>query len=273
MLFRSESRRLGRLEIKKTSRVGHRGDPQSADEVEVTYVRHGRARRARAGRCVLACYNAVIPFICEELPESQRQALSNALKAPLVYTNVLLRNWTAFAKLGTHAVRSPGSYFDNVNLTPPISIGGYRHASTPDEPAVMRMFRVPLVPEARGRPAPEQWRAARRGLLATTFETFERKIRDQLGRMLSAGGFDPARDIAAITVNRWPHGYAFGQDSETGEVAWRLDDVPPERSSWLVARQPFGRIAIANSDAGAWAMTETAIGEAHRAVTELMSAT
>jgi len=37
---------------------------------------------------------------------------------------------------------------------------------------------------------------------------FERNIRDQLGRTLQDGGFDPARDITAITVNRWPHGYS-----------------------------------------------------------------
>jgi spermidine dehydrogenase len=27
--------------------------------------------------------------------------------------------------------------------------------------------------------------------------------------MLAPAGFDPARDIVAITVNRWPHGYAY----------------------------------------------------------------
>ena len=261
-----------RVRLESTAvRVGHRGDPQTAEEVEVTYVRHGRAQRVRAGRCVLACYNAVIPHICDELPDTQEHALSNALKAPLIYTNVLIRNWTAFQKLGTHEVRCPGSYFDNVNLTPPISIGGYRHARTPDEPTVLRMWRAPLVPEARGRSAAEQWKAARRSLVTTTFETFERKIRDQLGRILSAGGFDPARDIEAITVNRWPHGYAYGHDLETGQIAWRLDEIPPERSSWIVARQPVGRIAIANSDAMADAMTEGAIGAAHLAVEALVA--
>jgi spermidine dehydrogenase len=263
-----------RVRLESTAvRVGHRGDPLTAEEVEVTYVRNGRAQRARAGRCVLACYNAVIPHICDELPDTQERALSNALKAPLIYTNVLIRNWTAFQKLGTHDVRCPGSYFDDVNLTPPISIGGYRHARTPDEPTVVRMWRAPLVPEARGRSAAEQWKAARQSLVMTTFETFEREIRDQLGRILSAGGFDPARDIEAITVNRWPHGYAYGHDLETGQIAWRLDEIPPERSSWIVARQPFFRIGIANSDAMADAMTEGAIGAAHLAVEALIEAT
>ena len=106
-------------------------------------------------------------------------------------------------------------------------------------------------------------------LLETTFETFERQIRDQLGRMLGAGGFDPARDIAAITVNRWPHGYAYGQDPDTGAVAWVTDEVPAGRRPWEEGSRPFGRIAIANSDAAANAMTESAIAEAHRAIKDL----
>ena len=250
-------------------RVRHLGAPKTAEEVEVTYVRDGRAERVRAGRVALACYNSVIPYLCEELPESQKQALSQALKAPLVYTNVLVRNWKAFRELGVRGVRCPGSYFEDIRLSQPVSLGGYRHATSPDDPTVLRLFRAPLSP---GLSAQEQWKAGRYDLLSTSFETFERKIRDQLQRVLGPGGFDPARDIEAITVNRWPHGYAYGQDPETGEVAYMLDEVPLERAPWLRARKPFGRIAIANSDASADAMTEGAIGQAHRAVMELVSA-
>jgi len=67
------------------------------------------------------------------------------------------------------------------------------------------MVRNPCKP---GLPEHEQNRAGRAELLTTSFETFERNIRDQLGRTLKDGGFDSARDITAITVNRWPHGYA-----------------------------------------------------------------
>ena len=251
--------------------VRHRGDPKNAEEVEVTYVRRDSAYRVRGRRCVLACYNAVIPHICKELPAAQKKALSQALKAPLIYTNVLIRNWTAFKQLGIRGARCPGSYFESINLTEPVNIGGYRHSQKPGEPIVVRLFRAPLDPLTRGQPAPAQWRAARAGLLTTTFETFEQKIRDQLGRILSAGGFDPARDIEAITVNRWPHGYAYGHDPETGQMAWMLDELPPERSPWLVARKPFGRIAIANSDAVANAMTEGAFKAAHLAIEALVS--
>jgi spermidine dehydrogenase len=250
--------------------VQHRGDPKNAEEVEVTYVRGNDAYRVRGGRCVLACYNAAIPHICNELPVAQKKALSQAVKAPLIYTNVLLRNWNAFARLGIRGARCPGSYFESINLTEPVNIGAYRHSSAPGEPIVLRLFRAPLDPRTRGLPAPEQWRAARAELLTTTFETFELKIRDQLGRILSEGGFDPERDIEAITVNRWPHGYAYGHDPETGQFAWMLDELPRERSPWIEARKPFGRIAIANSDATADAMTEGAFEAAHLAIESLL---
>ena len=251
--------------------VRHRGEPATADEVEVSYVTGNRSYRVRGRRCVMACYNAAIPYICNELPDDQKEALSNAAKATLVFANVQIRNWQAFANLKVQRARCPGSYFELVWLTDPINIGGYRHSASPEEPVVVQMHRAPLDPLMRGQSALPQWRVARASLLATSFETFEEKIRDQLGRMLSAGGFDPSRDIEAITVNRWPHGYAYGHDPETGQVAWMLDELPPERSPWLAARKRHGRIAIANSDATADAMTEGAFKAAHLAVTSLLA--
>jgi len=100
----------------------------------------------------------------------------------------------------------------------------------------------------------------------TPFATFERNIRDQLGRMLGGGGFDPARDIAGITVNRWAHGYAYPGDP-LNDPDWTEDEKP-----WVVGRKPFGRITIANSDAGGSAYTNVAIDQAHRAVQELIKA-
>jgi len=35
----------------------------------------------------------------------------------------------------------------------------------------------------------------------------DRNLRQQLAGSLSEGGFDPARDIKGITVNRWAHAY------------------------------------------------------------------
>jgi spermidine dehydrogenase len=75
-----------------------------------------------------------------------------------------------------------------------------------------------------------------------SFEAFESNAREALTRMLGSAGFDADRDIAAITVNRWGHGYSYMEDS--------LFDPPvsgPEPNQ--IARQRVGRVAIANSDA------------------------
>jgi len=77
------------------------------------------------------------------------------------------------------------------------SMGGYHYPGKPEDPCVIHLQHVPCSP---GLPARDQQRAGRTQLFATKFETFERNIRDQLGRILSGGGFDPARDIQAITV-------------------------------------------------------------------------
>jgi spermidine dehydrogenase len=256
-----------RIRLSSTAvHVRHVGDNESSREVEVTYVRSGEARRVRGRSCVLACYNAMIPYMCPELPEAQRTALSYALKAPKVYSSVLVRNWEAFRRLGLSEAFCPGSYHDSVGLGDPISMGEYRCPRTPDEPMVLQLYRVPLY---QGLPAPEQWKRGMWELEITSFEFFERKIRDQLGRMLSGGGFDPARDIEAITVNRWPHGYGFGYDATTDEVAW-TPEWPAQERPWLRARQPFGRIAIANHDAASNAMAEASFSEAYRAVREVL---
>jgi spermidine dehydrogenase len=241
-------------------RVEHEGPPATSRQVKVTYIRGGEAYRVRAGGCVLACYNSIIPHICPELPEEQKRDLAYAARAPLVYTNVLIRDWSAFRNLGVHNVYAPGGYHSGFALDFPVSLGEYRFSSSPAEPMVVHMVRVPVSP---GKPAREQHRAGRWDLLSATFETFERQIRDQLGRALSAGGFDPARDIEAITVNRWPHGYAY-EYNRLFDPDWSEEERP-----WVRGRQRLGRIAIANSDAAADAYTDTAIDQAHRAVREL----
>ena len=244
-------------------RVKHVGDAAAAKEVEVAYARGGKVFTARAKNCILACWHVVIPYICEELPQKQRDALASAQKVPLLYTNVALRNWTSFQKLSTNAVYAPGCYHTRVALDLAVSIGGYECARKPDEPIVVHMMKTPCKP---GRPAREQHSAGRIELYNTTFETMERKIRDQLARTLGAGGFDAARDIAAITVNRWPHGYAYEYNSLFDSFWLEGGETPCE-----VARKTYGRIAIANADAGAYAYTDEAINQAWRAVGELKS--
>jgi spermidine dehydrogenase len=202
----------------------------------------------------------MIPYLCPELPERQRTALSYAVKVPLVYTNVAVRNWRAIARAGVSEVFAPSSYFYRVSLDFPVDLGAYRSPHEPSEPAVLKLFRTPCHP---GLPARDQHRAGRAELLATPFATFEHQLRDQLGRMFGASGFDPGADITAITVNRWAHGYAYEYNS-LWDGPWTEGERPCE-----IARRPFGRITIANSDAGAFAYTNSAIDQAWRAVQDL----
>ena len=244
-------------------RVQHAGDPAAAEEVVVSYRRDGDTYSVRGRHCVLACWNMVIPYLCPELPPAQRQALHSLVKTPLVYTNVALRNWQAFRQLRVREVYAPGCYFSNLYLNPKVDIGRYRTAGSPDEPTLLRMERTPCQP---GLSEHDQNRAGRAELLATPFAAFEAQIRSQLLRTLQGTDFDPARDIMAITVNRWPHGYAPEYNS--------LFDppLPPSEQPHVIGRARFGRIAIANSDSGAAAYTDAAIDQAHRAVEELLHA-
>ena len=242
-------------------RAKHVGDPSDAKGVEVTYVRGGKARKVQAAQCVLACYNMVIPYLCPEMPEKQKEALHYCVKLPLVYTNVQIRNWESFQKLGITSIYSPGSFFNGASLDFPVSLGDYHFPSSPQEPCLLHLLRTPCKP---GLPAKEQYRAGRYELMTTPFNVFERNIRDQLGRMLAGGGFDPARDIQGITVNRWPHGYAY----EYNPLFEPLDRPDSERPC-VIGRQPFGRIHIANSDADGHAYTNIAIDQGYRAVQEI----
>ena len=242
-------------------RARHLGDPKSAGQVEVTYLRGGQAFSARAGGVVLACYNMMIPYLCPELPPAQQDALHKLVKTPLVYTSVALRNRLAFDALKVHRIYAPGGYHTYFHLNPHVTVGAYQSPKSVQDPLLLHMVRTPCMP---GLPEHEQNRAGRTELLSTSFETFERNIREQLARTLKRGGFEPARDITAITVNRWPHGYA-------PEYNPLFDpDVPELERPHVIGRAAFGRISIANSDAGGGAYTDSAINQGHRAVAELL---
>ena len=243
----------------------HRGGSLDA-EVDVTYVKDGEARTVSAGKVVFAAYHAMLPHICPDVPAQQAEALDASVRSPLVYTNVLIRNWRSLAELGIQRAYCPGSFFQTVMFTHAVSYGDYRFSLSPDEPVILHLSHIPLEP---GLPPAEQFRAGRRKLLETPFETFERNVRDQLGRMLGPAGFDPATDIKGITVNRWPHGYAYSVDPASGDVAWWPEWWPHERVPWIEARDPIGNIVIAGTDAASNAMTESAIEEAHRSVHRL----
>jgi spermidine dehydrogenase len=227
--------------------------------VELAYMRAGELHRVAGKHAVLACFHMVIPYIMPELPRPQREALAQNIKAPLVYSNVLVRNWRPWVKLGVHEISAPMSTHSLIKLDYPVNLGGYRHPRDPSEPMLIHMSYVPVAP---GYDARTQFKFGRAKLFAMEFADFENIIRDELDRMLGPGGFSSARDIAAITVNRWSHGYSY-----VASTLFDGDDYEPVLER---ARQTVGRVAIANTDAGGDAYAHLAIDQAARAVRDLV---
>ncbi len=254
-----------RLRLNSTAvDLRHEGDPKSASKVSAIYIKDGGAYQIRAKHCVMAGYNAMLADMCPELPETQEAALRLSIKSPIVYTSVLLKNWRAWKNLNLGFFASPGAYYAVSMLDFPVSMGGYEFSKSPDHPIIVHMERF-----AKGDdptlPPRQQRLAGRRELFATPFKTLERETRLQLAGALGEGGFDPAKDIAGITVNRWGHGYSYWHNNVT-DPELSEDEMPH-----VVGRRGFGRIAIANADAGGNATIESAIEQAYRAVDEVLS--
>lgn len=232
-------------------------------KVDVTYIQNGKASRVRGRHVILGCYNNIIPYICPEVPAAQKKALEYAVKAPLVYLSIAIRNWQAFSRLGYESIFIPkGNLMNSVTMDYPVSMGKYNFTTRPDQPTVLHGNYIPSVPD-EGLNAREQFKIGRQKLYQLSFADFEADIFDKMDGALSAGGFDAERDIAAITINRWPHGYAYEYMDLSDSADWG-----PERGPHIAGREQIGRISIANSDASASAYIDGAIDAAARAVDE-----
>jgi spermidine dehydrogenase len=247
--------------VRLSSTVVHARNSASPDRVEVSYVQGDSLSTVTGGHCVLACWNYLIPYLCPEMTPEQKDALHYGVHTPNLWINVWLRDWRAFQRAGANFINAPGSYYASLILEQPVSVGGYRHSQRPDRPTVLTMLRGYDYP---GLHIKDQFRRGRAEMYATSFETFERNLREQLARALGPSGFDPAADISGITVNRWGHGYAYWYSPLYDDFI-RTGGEPPH----LRARVPFGRIGIANTASGADDSTELAIDMAARALTEL----
>lgn len=230
--------------------------------VDISYVNRSGVFQVRAKHCVMACYHSVIPHLCSQLPPAQAKAMKHQVKAPLHLTNVLIRNPKAFDKLGIEGVRCPGRLHNQLYTFRGFHCGGYHHAMDDDGPVSVVLWGS-ISPPAEATDAHSQLRASRALMLGLTLEDYEREVRTVLDGLLGPAGFDVKTDVLAITVNRWPHGYAY-EYLDLWDPDWPAGEAPHE-----IARQPFGNIAIANADAAAHAYTHNAIDEAYRAVQEL----
>jgi len=256
-------RRSGKARIRLNSTVVDVRNVKRGEAVDVVYVKDGQAQRVRARHAILACYNHVIPYICAETPATQVQAIETAEKVPLVYINIALRNWKAFANLGFNAFRIfQGEHMHSLTLDFPVSMGDYAFAESPEDPIIVHGTYCPTVPD-QGLTQREQFVAGRAKLYTESFDQLETSVVRDLSGALGGGGFVAERDIAGITINRWPHGYAYEYNELYDPPEWNKDNGPH-----VLGAAQIGRISIANSDASAYAYVNGAIDAAMRAVDE-----
>lgn len=233
-------------------------------KVEVDYVQKGKPLQITADHCVLACYNGLIPHLCPQMSEAQKEGLAYGVKTPFVYANVQLENGRAYSELGATLFQSPYDPFQWVSTAPSMTVGGYEPPRGPDDPMVVFMMHSPMT-----MPAPEgtltgrdQLRLGRHKIYSTPFASYEQQIREQLQSLLGKHGFDHQRDIRAITVNRIPHGYSYPYLA-LDDPEWEEGQAPHE-----IGRAQLGRISIANTDSEAIALMDAAFDAAWRAVEE-----
>ncbi|HEX4816720.1 MAG TPA: FAD-dependent oxidoreductase [Nonomuraea sp.] len=219
-----------------------------AGAASVAYFDGHEVRSVEAGAVILACWGAVIPYLVPDLPADQRDALRAAVRMPLLHATVRMRGSDAWRRAGLRRVRWTGAYWCLTELEP-------------GPPATVHLLATPC----RSELGPVEGAVeGRRELFRTPYERLERTIRDQLTRLLGPGGFDPARDIEAITVNRWGHGNA-PEYCRPWHPFYPDGPFPAD-----TARRRFGRIAIAGSDAVSVARADAAVTAAFRAVDELL---
>ena len=230
--------------------------------VEIDYVQKGQASRVTADHCVMACYNAIIPHLCPQMPEAKKEGLSYGVKTPFVYANVQLENGRAYKKLGAQLFQCPHDPFQWVSSAPGMSVGGYEPPRGPDDPMIVFMMNSPMTEAQEQGSGRDQLRLGRHRVYSTPFVTYEQQVRQQLQSMLGQHGFEHERDIRAITVNRIPHGYAYPYLA-LDDPEWEEGQAPHE-----IGRAQFGRISVANTDSEAIALMDAAFDAAWRAVEE-----
>lgn len=241
--------------------VKHEVNPSTSNFVTVAYTRGGKVYRLKARSVVMAggCWTSKL--VVRDLPSAHRQAYDQFYRSPCLMANVALRNWRFLYKLGISGCQwfEGLGNFTAVRKLPTFSTD--RKTIGPDSPVVLTL--KVLFPHY-GLPLQDQGNLGRAELLSTSFRDYERQIRTQLTEMFSQSGFDPARDIAGIVLNRWGHAYVSPQPG----FFFGKDGNPPPRA--ILRGAPFGRVAFANTDLSGTPDHRTATGEAHRAVSQLL---
>ncbi len=245
-------------------RVRHDGSPATASGVDLVYLHGDRPRRLRARAVVLATGNWVNRHIVSDAPDELRAAMGRFRHAPFLVANLALNNWRFLYRAGiTAAIWAPEAdgFGFTCNLRQPMCLGDYQPPLDPDRPAVLSFY-TPF--HAPGLPLDTQLGRGRAELLSTSYADYEARILRQLQRLFSGSGFDPARDVAGLILNRWGHAYSVPWPGFYGGFG----DTPPRD----LLRRGFGRIAFAHSELAGLQHYGPAADEGRRAFGQLRDA-
>ena len=250
-----------RIRLKSTAvNIEHASQVNGNERVQITYAKNGELNQLKAKAVVMATGGWVNRHVLKDLPSEYHGAYGKFGHSPVLVANVALTNWRFLERLGVSAAIWPEGFGFTCNIRRPMIVDGKSQPLHPDKPIVLTFYTPIFKP---GLERKEQGAVGRAELLSTSFSDYERQIREQMTTMFSAGGFNPAEDIAGIILNRWGHayvnpdlGFMFGKD---GNMA------PPD-----VIRKPYGRIAIGHSELRGHQYWSGAAGEGRRAVEALL---
>jgi spermidine dehydrogenase len=241
--------------------VMHDGDASKADSVTAVYLKGGKLYRVKARSVVMAGGCWTTKHIVKDLPETHRNAYAEFYRSPCTMANVAVRNWRFLYKMGISGCRWFEGIGNYVEVCKQALTGLEDSTMGPDSPIVLSLKVLYSYP---GDSTEAQGNRGRGEMMSTSFRDYERQIREQFDEMFAAAGFDARRDIAGIILNRWGHAYLNPQPG----FFFGRDGRPAARE--ILRRDPFGRIAFANTDLAGAMDHRYSILEAKRAVEQLL---
>jgi spermidine dehydrogenase len=244
-------------------RVVHAGDPAHAPHVVITYVKGNRLCSVNARAVVMAGGSWTTKHIVGDLPDGHRAAYAQFYRSPCLMANIAVRNWRFLYTMGMSGCRWFEGLGNYLSVRKQAAVGGMPPGFGPDSPTALTIKVLFAQP---GLSIGEQGSRGRTQLLGTSFAQYERAFRQQLGDMFARGGFDPRKDIAGIILNRWGHAYVNPQPG----FFFGTNGQPAARD--VLRNAPHGRIAFANTDLAGAMDHRNSIGEADRAVNQLLGA-
>jgi spermidine dehydrogenase len=214
----------------------------------------------KARSAIMAGGSWTTKHIVRDLPGAQREAYGQFYRSPAMIANIAVRNWRFLEKLGISGCRWFEGLGTFLQVRKVATCGTELPTIHPSQPAVLTLK---VIYPSPGMPIEEQGRRGRMELLATSFKDYERQIRQQFDDMFSRAGFDPARDIAGIVLNRWGHAYV------SPPPGWYYGSNGKPGPRDVLRGAPFGRIAFANTDLSGNMDHRSSIIESDRAVGQL----